>query len=685
MIRSAQRAQDAALDAERRAPPSGENSQGTRALVFNAASYDAAARTVEAVLSAGSPVRRWSFTEELEISDQAIDLGRVTSGICRLLDSHNQWEMDAVLGSVTSARIENGQLIGVFTFADTDRGRTAEGMVSRGELTGVSIGYRVTQWVAVTVDDKGHETWRATRWELLEASLVAVPADASAGVRSAVSSPGADGANATPQEDDDMIRSRLLGGAAAAALAPETDTGARAAPTNPTEANAAAPTAAAESRADPAPAPANPTEANAVRFSAAEAIDFAAMGRSFGLEESQIRTWAETMTPDAARRAMLEAAGAQQRGEAPVTPAMSAARVSRDQRDTQRAAMANALQHRFNPAGVELEDSAREYRGMSLLEMARANLEANGERVRGLSRRELADMALSRQHTTSDFPNVLSNVTRATLRAGYTEAGQTFKRWQRRATVQDFRQVSRLQLGAAPNFLLVPEGGEFKMGTIGDGKEVYALATYGRKFAITRQTLINDDVDAFTRIPSLMGAAAARFESDAAYAPLIANPNMSDGVALFHGDHGNLGVGAAISEESLEAAEIAMGAQKGLQGEVLNLEPKYLIVARKDRVRAAKLLKAIQATATSDVNVYAGAFELIVESRLNRAAGATPWFMAADSGVIDTIEYAYLEGEDGVFLDEREGFDVDGIEYKARLDFGVKAIDFRGLYQNPGQ
>jgi hypothetical protein len=30
------------------------------------------------------------------------------------------------------------------------------------------------------------------------------------------------------------------------------------------------------------------------------------------------------------------------------------------------------------------------------------------------------------------------------------------------------------------------------------------------------------------------------------------------------------------------------------------------------------------------------------------------------------------------------GFDVDGVEVRARLDFGAKAIDWRGLYKNPG-
>ena len=51
---------------------------------------------------------------------------------------------------------------------------------------------------------------------------------------------------------------------------------------------------------------------------------------------------------------------------------------------------------------------------------------------------------------------------------------------------------------------------------------------------------------------------------------------------------------------------------------------------------------------------------------------------------LDTIEYAYLEGQQGAYIETRNGFDVDGVEIKCRLDFGAKAIDWRGLYKNPG-
>ena len=77
--------------------------------------------------------------------------------------------------------------------------------------------------------------------------------------------------------------------------------------------------------------------------------------------------------------------------------------------------------------------------------------------------------------------------------------------------------MHRVQLGEAPHLLEVGESGEFTYGTMGEGREVYALLTYGRIIGITRQTLINDDLDAFTRIPSAFGASAADLESDLVY------------------------------------------------------------------------------------------------------------------------------------------------------------------------
>ncbi len=87
---------------------------------------------------------------------------------------------------------------------------------------------------------------------------------------------------------------------------------------------------------------------------------------------------------------------------------------------------------------------------------------------------------------------------------------------------------------------LVSESGEFKRGTLGESKESYKVKTYGRVVAITRQTLINDDLDAFTRIPAMYGNSIAQPESDVVWGIITANPAMADGNALFHTTHKNL-------------------------------------------------------------------------------------------------------------------------------------------------
>ena len=158
--------------------------------------------------------------------------------------------------------------------------------------------------------------------------------------------------------------------------------------------------------------------------------------------------------------------------------------------------------------------------------MARGWLEAEGVRVRGLSRDEIATRAL---HSTSDFPAILAGVTNKTLRAAYETAPRTYPAIARRTTVADFKLVHRLQLGEAPQLEKVNQSGEFKRGTIGEAQETYRIETFGKVIGITRQVLINDDLDAFTRVPALFGTSAATLESDVVWGIFTANPAMADG------------------------------------------------------------------------------------------------------------------------------------------------------------
>jgi len=218
-----------------------------------------------------------------------------------------------------------------------------------------------------------------------------------------------------------------------------------------------------------------------------------------------------------------------------------------------------------------------------------------------------------------------------------------------------------------------------------EGAESYALATYGRIVSISRQALINDDLGAFDRLPTMVGRAAATLENTTVYAILTGNAAMADNVALFHADHGNLMNGSVIDEANLALAEKAMMEQLTLGNlsedrEKMNIRPSFLVTGTAYKIAAQKILSMVQPVTTAGVNPYAGTMTPIVDANVT----GNKWFVIANPGDIDTIEYSYLEGEEGVYIEQRMGFEVDGIQIKGRLDFAAKAIDPRGLVYNPG-
>jgi phage major head subunit gpT-like protein len=223
-----------------------------------------------------------------------------------------------------------------------------------------------------------------------------------------------------------------------------------------------------------------------------------------------------------------------------------------------------------------------------------------------------------------------------------------------------------------------------------DGAETYAVLTYGRIVALSRQAIINDDLRGFDRLVSAFGNSSRRLENRTVYAQLTANAPLSDTVALFHANHANLqtGAGSALQMSALTAARAAMRVQKGYQNEELNVVPNFLICPAALEQAAYQLTSSQYVPAkSSDVNEFRfggrTALTPIIEPILD-ASSATAWYMASDSNQIDTVEYCYLDGAEGPVIETDAGFDVDGISYKCRLDFAAKAVDYRGLYKANG-
>jgi hypothetical protein len=402
------------------------------------------------------------------------------------------------------------------------------------------------------------------------------------------------------------------------------------------------------------------------------------------------------LTIDAARAEVLAKLTEQSRSQPNQRPHIT---ITRDQGDTIRQSVEAAILLRASPTALPANDPgrelARDWRGMSLLEMGRTFLEdTQGVRLRGMSRFELATRLLGLDslgtraiglNSTSDFANVLANVINKRLRNAYELAPQNWKKIGRQSNSPDFKQKSVVQLSSAPIFKAVAEGQEFSYGGLTDGAEKYALATYGRIIAVTRQTLINDDLGAFDRLPMMLGRQAAELEAKTFWAILTANAEHERrrGAVPCHAwqsRRGERGRRGRHDRGEKADAQAKVADRKGGRRRAAQSDAAISRRVAGQRGRGGQMLTAVLATQTSNVNVFAGTLELIVEARIT----GNTWYLSADPALIDTIEYAYLEGEEGLYTEQRIGFEVDGIEIKGRVDFAAKAIDWRGLFMNPG-
>lgn len=431
------------------------------------------------------------------------------------------------------------------------------------------------------------------------------------------------------------------------------------------------------------------TEATAAERARASAIR--QLAAKVGLEDAAADMIERGLTPAQASVELLDKLSDSSGTSRSAQPTVVTAAVDMAVVTAKRNAMQNALLHRCDPT-VKLEEPAREFRGMRLIDLARESVELVGGNVRGLTPQEVARAALGcdRQavraagmHTTSDFPLLLGSTVNRTLRAAYELAPQTWRPLGRQTTVPDFREVTRVALGDITALEKVNESGEYKYGSMGEEGAPLKVGKFGKIIAITWESVVNDDLAALTRVPQALGAAAAQTESDLVWALLLNNPNFVDGKAVFHADHGNLaGSAGAINTSTLAAARAAMRKQKSKAGHFLNISPEYLVVGPDKELEAFQFTSSQYVPAkNADINDARNAsLTVIVDARIT----GNQWYLYAAPGMVDTFEYAYLEGEQGVFTETREGFEVDGMEIKARLVFGAAWIDYRGAYKNAG-
>lgn len=609
---------------------------------------DTDSRTVELSFSSETPYRRWLGDEILCHDEECINLDRFNNGLGTVLFNHDR---DAVVGHIENVWIEDNRGKALVRFDEDEQSETVFQKVQSGTLQGVSVGYSVKRYEYLENKDsvssngrfKGPETYVVTDWEPLEISIVSVPADTTVGVgRSAEE---IHTSIDTQEEEKSMDEKEIL----------KTE-----------DVKSTEPVEAGITQVD---------LAKAMEQERKRTSEITALFRDFDVEGAD-EAIVMGVSVDEARAMVMDQLRARNKG---VSVTMGEA-----ESDKFRAAAQDAV---LMAVGIPVADAApgaNELRGHSLVELARESLQREGLQANFGDNMELARQAIN---STSTFPAIMSNLANKSVMTGFNEAETTFQIWAGKGSNRDFKEAARYALSEAGNLELVPEGGQFPQDVFGEASARTKVATYGKIFSLTRQAIINDDLGLFSKIATKYGSAAKRLVNKMVYAQLTGNVKMQDNIALFDTKHGNVaGTGEALSVKAIAKAITAMRRQKGITGDAtLNITPKYLVVPPELEMAAYQIVNstaAVDGVNSGVVNPYKGRFVVVADAELT---DPDAWYLVADASQHDTIEVTYLNGVETPRLETRQGFDVDGIEYKVAFDVGVDAIDFRGLYKNAGK
>jgi hypothetical protein len=627
----------------------------TRSAEFQPSSVNSEARTIELVWTTGARVLRSSwgdqFYEELEVSERAIDLKRLNSG-APFLNSHNQNSLSDVLGVVERAWVQGNEGRAIVRFSERAEVEGIWKDVSLGIIRNVSVGYRVNKFEKVGEAD-GVAVMRATNWSPFEISAVPVGADMQAQIR-------ADEENTCEIEGTDMETTNEAVTEAVVETTPATEEAVEA----PVAAAPAPEVAAPSLDADAVRAEAAATE----RARAAEIFETVAKAK-LGVEVAR-KLIEGGASIENARKEIIEMISTK---ETIATAHIEAG--AQDEVNTRKEAATAALLHRANPGMFKLNEMGRQYVGMSLVRIAEDFI----GNVRGMTRSQVARRALM----TSDFVELLGNVASKTLLQAYALQPKTFEPFVTRGSLPDYKPAKRISFGEMPNLLQMAEGAQYEqVEGIGEAAETIQLAKYGRMLEITDVLIANDDLNAFSRVGVMAGAAAARLESSLVYGVLTGNPVMADGKALFHADHGNLAAGSALDVAGIAAARKLMRVQKGLDGQdYLDIVPAFLVVGPDQEVAARQLLSAqVIPNSINEVNPFQASMQLIVDPRIEGNA----FYMIASPTTMDTIEVASMEGMSGPELAQETEFSNDSVRYKVKHIIGVRPISHKSMVKNPG-
>lgn len=303
--------------------------------------------------------------------------------------------------------------------------------------------------------------------------------------------------------------------------------------------------------------------------------------------------------------------------------------------------------------------------------------------------------------STISLPGILESVMTRTMLDAYEGTPIAALQLCAVGSVSDFKEISRYRLLGTGGFEKVAPAGELKAGALSETRYGNKAETYGQVLMLTRQDIINDDLEAFLSITEQMGRSGAELIDELFFNLLLSNPN-----SFFSTNNANYlsGADTAFGSDALTKAKTLFRKQKAGPGtkpkdlKPINIRPKYLVVPVEIETDAELLMGAAQlmidasgtATKIPVDNPHRNKYEIVSAPHLSDSYytgnSAKAWYLFADPNLVPAFEIVFLNGKKTPVIERIEAPPTMlGMGFRSYLDTGIREQESRGAVKVKGE
>jgi capsid protein len=372
------------------------------------------------------------------------------------------------------------------------------------------------------------------------------------------------------------------------------------------------------------------------------------------------------------------------------------------------AGMTETQMTRFFPTRVLEASSSQRFRSVTLGRVFGEFIRMNGGHVRPgrIDEEGIAHAAAVNRRfieaaggfSTVSLPGLLGSAANKLLLAAFDRPESVVPEIAAEIETADFKEFKAYRLSGNGRLQPLGPDGEIRSITLTEEEYSNQVKTNAAILTLTEAVIRNDDLNAFTSIPTIMGVESQDCLEIAALGMVMSNAG-----GFFHADKGNLLTGAesVLSIAGLNAAVAKFDELVDKNGKPIRVPPTKLLVPPKLMPLAGQLYRDTNVNETTTANKpspnsnpHTGLYKPVkspflapkFDSLTGQSGSHTKWWLMSDpSRGAPLLRIAYLTGRRKPSVESSEApFNQLGMQWRVVFHFGVAYGDERSAVQNNG-